>query len=67
MARLSGSISTLGVSKDESKTNLCPLLAESSRWHPPIFGVASVRYTPIPATIVKIGPALEAGGKCGLV
>ena len=24
----------------------CLLLAESSRWHPPIFAVASVRYTP---------------------
>jgi hypothetical protein len=27
-----------------------PLLAESSHWHPQIFRVASVRYTPIPAT-----------------
>jgi hypothetical protein len=26
-----------------------PLLAESSHWHPPIVGVASVRFTPKPA------------------
>ena len=29
-------------------------LAESSYWHPRIFGVASVRYTPIPATQMVI-------------
>ncbi len=44
MVRLSGSILTLGVSKEEAKTNLCPLLAVSGPSFHSNIGHMNVRF-----------------------